>query len=596
MAESGGDTGKAEPEHYKLASTPPMGWNSFQCYTYGVTEAQVKENADYMAEHLKKYGWEYVVIDYVWSSPLVGQGYARDQDKSFSPRLSMDQYGRLLPETNRFPSAANGQGYKPLADYIHGKGLKFGIHLMRGIPRQAVAANTPILDSDAKAADAADAQSQCKWCNHMVGLNMKNPAGQAYLNSLFKLYASWGVDFVKVDDLSFPYHEAEVEGYRKAIDQCGRPMVFSTSPGATPLAAAEHVKVNANMWRVMPDLWDKWKDVKNALNLAEAWSKHAGPGHWPDLDMLPMGKLVKYGPPGAERYSRLTRDERCTLMSLWLIARSPLMLGGNQPENDEFTTTLITNEEALEVNKKAVSSSQLFKKDGLIAWVANVQGSTDKYVALFNTTDRVLREVYRSPLVTRETPGQAVDIDVEVIGPAKLILIASDGDDGGVNDHADWAEPRLTGPRGEGKLTDVKWLHALNAYGPPLCNKSMSGGDLIIGGRKAEYGIGTRANAKIEYDVPEGYTRFKVHAGLDKGAVEKKTGGATVKFIVCVEDKDCPSFRGNEVKLSFKDIGLEGECKVRDLWKKSDVGNFKNEFSARIPCHGAGLYKLTQKP
>jgi len=215
-------------------------------------------------------------------------------------------------------------------------------------------------------------------------------------------------------------------------------------------------------------------------------------------------------------------------------------------------------------------------------------------VALFNTTDRALREIYRSELITRETPGHAVDIDVAITGPAKLILIASDGGDGGVNDHADWAEPRLTGPRGELKLTDVKWLHALNAYGPPLCNKSISGGDLIVGDRKAEYGIGTRATSKIEYDVPEGYTRFKARAGLDQGVVDK-VGGATVKFIVCVEDKDCPSFRGNEVKIALNDLGFDGECKVRDLWKKSDVGNFKGDFSAMIPCHGAGLYRITPK-
>ena len=389
MAQSDEKPGAPAPEHHKLALTPPMGWNSYDCFGYSVTEQQVKENADYMAANLKQHGWQYIVVDFIWSSPKLEPMFAPSQDDKFSPRLTMDENGRLLPEPNRFPSAANGVGFKSLADYVHGKGLKFGIHVMRGIPRQAVGANTPVLGCDGKAADAADVQSRCDWLNHMHGLNMKNPAAQAYLDSLFKLYASWDVDFVKVDDLGFPYHEAEVEGYRKAMDKCGRPMVFSTSPGPTPIESAAHITRNANMWRLLGDLWDDWGQLKIAFAATALWSKHFGPGHWPDLDMLPVGKLCKYGPNGPERYSKFSKEEVYTLLSLWLITRSPLMLGGNLPENDEFLNSLLTNDEALAVLNKSENNVQLFNADGLVCWVADVQGSKDKYLALFNTCDAI---------------------------------------------------------------------------------------------------------------------------------------------------------------------------------------------------------------
>ena len=110
-----------------------MGWNSWDCYGPCVREEEVKANADYMAEHLKSHGWQYIVVDIQWYEPNArAQGY-----NNFAP-LEMDSWGRLIPAVNRFPSAADGNGFKPLADYVHNKGLKFGIHMMRGIPRQAV--------------------------------------------------------------------------------------------------------------------------------------------------------------------------------------------------------------------------------------------------------------------------------------------------------------------------------------------------------------------------------------------------------------------------------------------------------------------------
>jgi alpha-galactosidase len=369
-----------------IAPKPPMGWNSYDCFGYGVNEKQVKENADYMASSLKEYGWEYIVVDFLWSLPDIGpalesrQMYQNDQ---FVPRLNMDKFGRLLPDTFRFPSASGKLGFIPLAEYIHAKGLKFGIHVMRGIPRQASVERTPILNSNRLASQVSNSSDTCTWMNHMYGLDMSKPGAQEYLNSIFKLYANWGVDFVKVDDLSSPYHKAEIEGYRKAIELCGRAILLSTSPGETPLTEASHIASHANLWRLLGDLWDEWKSVDHAFDVLEHWNSYRSPGHWPDPDMLPLGKLSKYGPVGLERYCRLSHDEQYSLMTLWCISASPLMLGGSLPENDSFTTNLITNKNAIEVNQ--ISSNNRTLKNGKTPiWIADSNIKELKYLAVFN--------------------------------------------------------------------------------------------------------------------------------------------------------------------------------------------------------------------
>ncbi len=276
------------------APTPPMGWNSWDCYGTTVTEQQTKANADYMAAHLAKHGWQYIVVDIEWYEPT-----ASGWEYQSGAKLEMDQYGRLLPAVNRFPSAAHGKGFKPLADYIHSRGLKFGVHLLRGIPRQAVAANTPILGSAAHAADIADKTDVCKWNPDMYGVNMNKPGAQAYYDSVFAQFAEWGVDFVKVDDLSRPYHKAEIHAIREAIDKTGRPMIFSTSPGPTPLDEAADIAANANLWRISDDLWDQWSSLKDQFQRCADWAKYSGGGHYPDADMLPLGAILVPRNPGA---------------------------------------------------------------------------------------------------------------------------------------------------------------------------------------------------------------------------------------------------------------------------------------------------------
>ncbi|MEU8184232.1 alpha-galactosidase [Micromonospora sp. NPDC049047] len=364
------------------ADTPPMGWNSYDSFNWRVTEADVRANADYMRDNLRQHGWQYVVIDWAWYYP--GQhNNSPNQDANLNPRLRMDANGRLLPDTTRFPSAAGSNGFKPLADYVHAQGLKFGVHLMRGIPRQAVADNVPILGTNCRA-NQINNSTTAAWLNLMWGLNMSNACAQAYLDSVFQLLAGWGVDYVKVDDIAAPtYRQAEVEGYRTAIQRSGRPMVLSLSPGATPLASGGHVRDNAHMWRIVNDLWDNWSSLDALFDQLRNWTPYRTTGAWPDPDMIPIGRLSKYGPVGSPRYSALTADEQRTLMTLWAINRAPLMWGGNLVENRAAELALMTNPAVLAVDQNSANNRQLVGGTRQV-WTADVPGSDHRYVALFN--------------------------------------------------------------------------------------------------------------------------------------------------------------------------------------------------------------------
>jgi len=363
------------------AATPPMGWNSWDCYGTTVTEAEVKANADYMATHLKQHGWQYVVVDIQWSEPNPkAHGYRQDA------ALEMDANGRLVPAVNRFPSAAGGRGFRPLADYVHGLGLRFGIHIMRGIPRQAVKANLPVLGAAVHAADVADINSTCPWNSDMYGVDMSRPGAQAYYDSLLKLYAEWGVDYIKADDIARPTHRGEIAALHNAIQKTGRPIVLSLSPGPAMVKDVEFLRENANMWRISDDFWDDWRLLRQNFILMSIWSSVGHAGAWPDADMLPLGRIGIRAERGEARTSHFTRDEQRTLISLWSIAQSPLMFGGDLPSNDEFTESLITNDEVLAVNQTGAHGGAFAEGGDSVVWAADAPGNA-KYFAVFNVGD-----------------------------------------------------------------------------------------------------------------------------------------------------------------------------------------------------------------
>lgn len=374
----------APGEFKEWAQTPPMGWNSWDCYGPTVEEHEVKANADYMAEHLKPYGWEYVVVDIRWFVENDKAGGYNQTD----PRYVLDEYGRYQPAINRFPSAAEGKGFKPLADYVHSKGLKFGIHIMRGIPTEAVERQLPVKGANGVTANQIySTELQCEWLRDNYTIVAGRPGAQEYYNSIFDMYASWGVDFVKIDDITRPYHQQEIEMVRQAIDQCGRPIVLSLSLGKTPVTAATHVREHANMWRMVDDVWDLWRDITHLLEVSQDWYPYISAGTWPDCDMIPLGRISIRGERGADRMTRLSREEQYTLMNLFTIFRSPLMFGGDLPSNDAFTLSLLTNDEVLRMHREGTDVKQLLREEDKIAITSRNARNGDIYLALFNIHD-----------------------------------------------------------------------------------------------------------------------------------------------------------------------------------------------------------------
>ena len=393
----------------KVAPTPPMGWNSWDAYGLTITEQQFRDNVKVLAAKLKPLGWNYAVVDEGWF-------FYNPEDRPHPDTLkyALDANGRYVPVTARFPSAGKpagepsaGEGqklpatvaessFKPIADYVHAQGLKFGIHIVRGIPRAAVERNLPIAGSSFKTQDAADTADACPWDPTNWGVK-DTPAGQAWYDSLLAQYAGWGVDLLKVDCISdHPYKVDEIRMIRKAIDKTGRPIVLSLSPGPTNLSHADEVAQLSNMWRISDDVWDYWTNSKpfpqsvlSQFPRLAAWARYAGPGHWPDADMLPLGELRPVPGDGAARTSRLSPAEARTQVTLWSIARSPLILGANLTLLNPATLSLITNADVIGVDQRATASREALHSGDVIAWTADLPagfpGGFTSALALFNT-------------------------------------------------------------------------------------------------------------------------------------------------------------------------------------------------------------------
>jgi alpha-galactosidase len=370
-----------------LAATPPMGWNSWDSYGETVSESDIKANAAWMAEHLKSYGWEYVVVDSGWYVTNHSSG-----TNAAAAEFSLDAYGRYTPAVNTIPSAEQNAGFKPLADYVHSLGLKFGIHILRGIPKEAVRRNLPISGTFFHAVDAANEDDTCPWNPFNYGLDAMHPAAQAYYDSLAKLYAAWGVDFLKVDCISsHPYKGDEIRLISQALRKVRRPIVLSLSPGPAPLDKAVELRKYAQMWRISDDVWDVWhsdKDfpqgVGNQFARAAKWAAFSGPGHWPDADMLPLGRLEPAAGWEKPRTTRLAHDEQRTLLTLWSIFRSPLIMGGNLTLCDEWTQSALTNAELIGVDQHSTGNHVLVSTDKAAVWLATPESGDGAYIAVFN--------------------------------------------------------------------------------------------------------------------------------------------------------------------------------------------------------------------
>jgi alpha-galactosidase len=384
-------------QHAPLAATPPMGWNSWDSYGLTITEAQFRANVEVLAKRLKPVGYQYAVVDEGW--------YLTNPQKAKAEKFDyrMDANGRYVPALNRFPSAEGGVGFKPVAEYVHAQGLRFGIHIIRGIPKEAVAANVAVAGSGFHAADVADTADTCPWNPDNFGVK-DSPAGQAWYDSLMTQYAGWGVDFLKVDCIAaHPYKGDEIRMIHKAIAKAatttGRTMVLSLSPGPAPLDKGAEVAANAQLWRISDDVWDYWvktdgknfpQSVKAQFAVLASWVPQVKAGNWPDADMLPVGTLGPVPGHDAPRSTRLNHDEQRTLLTLWSIARSPLIIGANLTELDDWTASLLTNPAVVAMDQRGHEQRLAGQDEDLIAWVSKGDGGRE-YLALFNVGDAATR-------------------------------------------------------------------------------------------------------------------------------------------------------------------------------------------------------------
>ena len=588
------------------AMTPPMGWNSWDCYYSSVTEKEVMQNAHYIVDHdLLRHGWEYVVIDIRWycNHPSLGGGWYNqrgDQD------YVLDEFGRYLPSPTRFPSCmVNGKnmGFKAIADSLHNMGLKLGIHLMRGLPKAVVGSSCKLKGSESTPWSSvyANTTPACGWLGDNLTVR-NNRYGQLYYNSIMDLYAEWGVDFLKIDDLSRPFYTDEIHMIRKAIDQTGRPIVLSLSPGKTQFQYAQECLDNANMWRMMDDLWDRWNDVNAVFAEADYWSQHARPGNYADCDMLPLGRIDMTIPDegftgGSNgRWTNLTHDEQYTMMTLWGICHSPLFFGGEMTMNDDFTNSLLTNEEYHHMHKYGKNARQVLKDDnGYIVWSSDDPDTGNKYLAIFNNgnTRWVVgnKALYQSEVVAYTTDGHAVNVDIPwPEGSKTLVLVSDDAGDNFNYDHADWINPTLVlrdgtevALTGEFKTRDYTASYFNRIYE----NKNVDhGGKMKVLGTIYDRGFSMDANAAVFFTIPDNLdvVRFKAIAAADDSGIGQPNSTTTLRFMVfdqnplTAEQKDYAAASGMISRKGTKSVTMEVD--VTDATQlKIVVSNYDDGFA-----------------
>jgi len=407
----------------QLAPTPPRGWNSYDYFGGDINEAEFLANAEYMAQHLKPFGWRYAVIDIAWHTDA---GTSGPTDEGVDPN------GRVRPSPRKFPSSRSGDtrlGFKPLADRVHQLGLQFGLHIMPGVNRLSIERGDKVLGTNTPVADIAlpnEFNELSPGTLHY--LKPDHPDSQTYYDSLFQQYAEWGVDFIKADGPGFPYRPREVEMLDTARRRCGRPIVLSTSAGCTQYSAhMNHRQRHCEMSRISEDFWDRWPQLECMFDNFRAWRGNSGPGHWADGDMLPLGRIGArhHAVNSPERPTRFTTHEQQTLLTLYSIAQSPLMLGGDLCQNTADDLALITNPDVLAVNEWGRDGHEIYRDchHSAVVWKARMTPDKTHWahaLAVFNFHPGLTRQI---PIPWSETglPARATVRDLWAwrdLGPA----------------------------------------------------------------------------------------------------------------------------------------------------------------------------------
>jgi hypothetical protein len=341
-----------------------MGWSSWSSTTGNITEAKVKAAADNVAANLLPLGYQYINVDDGWYN-------------------GFDKYGRWQPDTNKFPD-----GFKGTADYVHSKGLKIGIYLIPGVNDTALAANDAIEGTSYHVKDivtSAAGSTDKKAGATSKKIDFTKPGAVEYVEGYANLFASWGVDFVKMDFVGpgggggSADNRDDVEQWRKALDKTGRPIWLELS-NMLDISAIATWTAYSNGWRVANDVecycstLTNWTHVYRVITSFVPFAQYSGPGHWNDLDSLELGGGSKDG---------LSADEKQTMFSYWSINAAPLYLGADATVRlDATDLKIITNKEVIAVDQAAVPAKALTSGTTQVWYAKQTDGSI--VVGLFN--------------------------------------------------------------------------------------------------------------------------------------------------------------------------------------------------------------------
>jgi hypothetical protein len=384
-------------EEFNIAQKPLLGWNSFDSYAVYLHEKAAYENLEAFVSKLKPHGYEYFVIDAGWFGEFELVPGTLFPAEKHAKKVSIDEFGRLEPSKTYFPN-----GIKPIVEKAHQQGVKFGIHLMRGIPRIAVEHNTPVLGTKYFARDIADTTSICLWNQQNYGLDMNKPGAQEYYNSVYQKMADWGIDFVKVDDL-IPYPK-EIVAIGKAIFSTGRPMIYSLSPGGSTNLKDIVYYQNAHLIRITDDIWDNIESIDRSFDAMKVWQGRGYPGFWPDLDMIPFGQLQLMKPTeyksltnvneelagnGFNRWSKFNKAQMRTFITQRALFASPLIVGGDLPTLDDYSLELLTNSDMLACNQNGHPATLISEKGSIEIWTTAISDVQIKgWIGIFNRSGK----------------------------------------------------------------------------------------------------------------------------------------------------------------------------------------------------------------
>ncbi len=338
-------------------TAPLLGWNSYDCYGSHINEKLTHENLDAFIEKLKPYGYEYFVLDAGWFRHYVlkqGEIWPTDGDKA---HLNIDEYGRFIPSGVLFPG-----GLQSIIEKAHKHGIKFGLHMMRGIPREAVEKDLPVKGTNYSAKDIANVNDTCNWSSLMYGVDMDKPGAQEYYNSVLELLAGWGVDFIKYDDIV--HKPREINAVADALEKTGHDIVLSISPGDDINPEYYSTYARAEMIRISRDIWDLQEDIDISFDRWEEILPYADKGFWLDMDMIPFGHIrVNYpvtknklsSGRGYERMDNFSYAQKKSFITQRAMAASPLFMGGTLTSSPKIVFELITNHDMLACNQNGVT-------------------------------------------------------------------------------------------------------------------------------------------------------------------------------------------------------------------------------------------------